>query len=377
MTGLVVAVDARPLSNPQAGGFRSYMRALLKGLNERVEAGEPIPRLLLYIDRPLTDTATALIPTGSETRFLSRNRLQTDWRLWNAQIRDDRPDLVVGTQNYLPHGSPMPAVLVLHDAMGIKKYEWDRHTPRTLKERFINRYWHYQTLASVRKSRRIITVSQGARSEILSVLTDIPQSQVTVVHNGVALPAPQYTGPRDANTVLCIASPDRRKNLSLLYDALANHRPRFGTKSLTLRVIGTSDVMTRRTKAMLERYNLSAQLLTGLDDQALSNEYARAGVFVWPSHQEGFGLPPLEMMRTGGAVVSSNAPCMPEILGEVPRYFSPDSAVGIADATRPFLEDTELCRQRGEMGRDHAATFTCRRMADETVAVWEKAARET
>ncbi|MBC8134757.1 MAG: glycosyltransferase family 4 protein [Fibrella sp.] len=375
MTRLVVAIDARPLSNPHPGGFRSYVRSLLKGLRERTATGEPIPQLLLYIDRPLTAEARKALPLGAEVRVLSRNRLRADWRLWNAQIRSDRPDLVFGTQNYLPRGSPVPAALALHDAMGIKRYDWDRDTPRTLKERFINRYWHHQTLASSRTARRIITVSHGAKSEIRSILSEVSDSRFTVVYNGVTLPVPRNAGPRDANTLLCIASPDRRKNLDLLYDALANHRARFGGTFPTLRIIGTSEATANRTKEMLTRYDLRAEVLTGLDDQGISDEYARADVFVWCSRQEGFGLPPLEMMLGGGTVISSNAPSMPEVLGNVPLYFSPNSANELADAARVFLENPELRRERGEEGRIRAATFTCRRMADETIAVWEQAVR--
>ncbi len=375
MAPLVVAVDARPLSHPHRGGFRSYVRALLRGIGERAASGQPIPRLLLYLDRPLSDEASALVPPGAETRILSPDRLRTDWLLWNAQVRADQPDLVFGTQNYLPPGSPVPTVLVLHDAMGIKKYGWDRHTPRTLRERLINRYWHYQTMASARTARRIVTVSRAAQEEIRSVLRYLPDSRFAVIYNGVATPPPRYTGPRDANTLLCIASPDRRKNLDLLYDALANHRDRFGPAPPSLRIVCTSEATAARTKDMLNRYSLRAELLTGLEDQHLSDEYAHAAVFVWPSRAEGFGLPPLEMMRTSGAVISSDAPCMPEVLGEVPLYFPPHDAAALAAAAAQLLASPELRRERGEQGCIRAETFTCRRMADETIAVWEQAAQ--
>jgi glycosyltransferase involved in cell wall biosynthesis len=375
MESPVVAIDARPLSHPHAGGFRSYVRALLRGICERSATGEAIPRLLLYIDRPLTGDASRFVPPGAETRLLSPSRLRSDWLLWDKRVRADLPDLLFGTQNYLPPSPPAPTALVVHDAMGIKQYGWDRHTPRTLKERLINRYWHYQTLRSTRRADRIIAVSHAARIEIRWALIDLPESRFALVYNGVAIPPPRYTGPRDTNTLLCIASPDRRKNLDLLYDALASHSEKFGQTPPSLRIVCTSNTTADRTKAILERYNLRAELLTGLGDQALSDEYARATVFVWPSRQEGFGLPPLEMMLTGGAVISSNAPCMPEVLGDVPLYFPPHDASVLADAAGQLLRDPELREERGEQGRRRAETFSCRRMADETIAIWEQAAR--
>ena len=371
---LLVALDARPLSHPQAGGFRTYVRALLTGIREQQSMGQSIPRLLLYIDRALTAEALACLPQGAETRLLSPSRLKTDWHLWNRQLRKDTPDIVFGTQNYLPLGLPIPSAIVLHDAMGIKSYTWDRHTPRNAKERLINRYWYYQTVASNRKARRILTVSQGSREEIRSVLSGIPETRFVVVYNGVTLPMPRYSGERDTNTLLCIASPDPRKNLALLYEALSKHRERFGTIALTLRIVCTSATTAARTESVLARYNLQAELLRGLDDQALSDAFARASVFVWPSYLEGFGMPPLEMMLTGGAVASSNAVCMPEVLGEAPVYFAPDSPEALADAVRTLLETPGLIRERGEQGRLRAASFTCQRMAQETIQVWEQAA---
>jgi glycosyltransferase involved in cell wall biosynthesis len=55
----------------------------------------------------------------------------------------------------------------------------------------------------------------------------------------------------------------------------------------------------------------------------LENAYAHAFVFVYPSLSEGFGYPPLEAMRYGRPVLSSNCSSMPEILAEGAAYFSP------------------------------------------------------
>ena len=378
METLRIAVDARPLTSGQVGGFRTYLRSLLIGLRERQDAGGGLPRLLLYLGRPPTPELIATLPTGTETRVLSPNRLRVDARLWRTQIRADAPDLVFGTQNYLPDtgdgSNPIASVVVLHDAIGIKRYAWERDTPRTLRERVTHRYWQWQTLRSARRATRVITVSGGARDEIRSVLTDLPGSRFVTIYNGIALPTPRLGGGRDVGTILCIASPDPRKNLTLLFDVLKNHRARIGDGVLRLRVVCASADVAARTGAVLAVYGLDAELITGLDNQGLADVYARSTVFVWPSHQEGFGLPPLEMMATGGVVASSDAICMPEVLGDAPVYFSPLSAVGLADAVGALLRDPVARRERGERGRAHAATFTCRRMADETIAVWEQVA---
>lgn len=367
-----VAVDARPLSHPQPGGFRSYVRALLHGLRDRQTAGETTPRLLLYLDRPPSAELAATLPPDAETRLLSPNRLRTDFRLFAAQVRADRPDLVFGTQNYLPPALSAPTALALHDALGIKRYPWADGTPRTLRERMIHGYWRWRTLASARRARRIVSASRGACMEIRSVLTGLPASRFAVVPIGIALPQLPFGGERDADTLLALASPDPRKNLALLYDALAAFPARFGITP-RLRIVCTSATVAARTTDTLAPFGIHAELLTGLNDDALSVAFARAAVFVFPSRLEGFGLPPLEMMATGGAVAASDAAPMPEVLGDAPVYFSPDSAEGLADGVGALLANPAERAERGERGRARAAAFTCRRMADETIAVWESA----
>ena len=78
-------------------------------------------------------------------------------------------------------------------------------------------------------------------------------------------------------------------------------------------------------------------------------------------------------MAWGCPVVSSDAPVMPEILGDVPIYAGADDVDAFADAVIKLLHDPNERTERAGRGRLQAATFTCRRMADETVAVWHEA----
>ena len=150
-----IAIDARPLSHPQAGGFRSYLLALITGLRERAETGAHDETLLLYLDRPLMPEIAALLPPGAETRVLGTSRLRSDLLLFPRRVRQDRPDLVMGTSNYLPFGlAPSVAqVVTIHDAMGVKAYPWDVGVRRNARERFVNRYWAWQTRRSARRAQ--------------------------------------------------------------------------------------------------------------------------------------------------------------------------------------------------------------------------------
>lgn len=80
---------------------------------------------------------------------------------------------------------------------------------------------------------------------------------------------------------------------------------------------------------------------------------------------EGFGLPPLEAMAYGTPVVSSNASCMPEVLGDAARYFSPIDIHDMATAVERVITDETLRSAMVQRGYEQVKYS------------WEKMARET
>ena len=366
-----VVLDARPLSHPQAGGFRTYTRALLRGLGECGNSNDL--ELILYVDRELTEDDRSFVPTGARVRVLSTSRLRTDLVLFRKAVQEDRPDLVQGTMNYLPSVGTVRTTVTIHDAMGVARYAWNTAVPRTPRERFINRYWARMTRRSAQTARRIITDSEGAADELVSVL-GVPSARFAVVYPGVLL-IPAENKANVKPSILAIASPDPRKNLDLLFRALTEEAQRFSDGvPPRLDLVCSSASSARRAEQSLAKYGIpNARLLRDVDDAALARLYASAGAFVWPSWREGFGLPPLEAMRCGCPVVASCAPVMPEVLGrEAPVYFDPDDPAELADALVLLLGESPEAREtRIRVGRARAAEFTCRKMAAETVAVWQ------
>jgi glycosyltransferase involved in cell wall biosynthesis len=171
--------------------------------------------------------------------------------------------------------------------------------------------------------------------------------------------------------------PGPRKNIDLLYRALAHEAKEF-PKGIPPRLdlVCSSDSAARRAEAAIIQYRLqNTQLLREIDDIALQNAYATSGVFAWPSLREGFGLPPLEAMRCDCPVAASKAPVMPEVLGQAPKYFDPNSPSELAQSLAALLTETGPERQaRLLLGRERAAQYTCRQMADQTVAIWKAVA---
>ena len=359
-----LVIDARPLTHPQPGGFRSHVRALTAGLKETGFDNDA--DLIFYLDRPPTPEQLQLLPPAAAYRVLSPNRLKTDFQLFPAQIRRDAPDLVHGTVNYLPPNLAARTTLTLHDAFGLRP----DLRGKFLRQRLLETYWSWMSRASVRRAARMITVSRHAAEELAAALR-MPESAITTVYNGLFLPAICPDTRRSTNEILAFASADLRKNAPVLYASYLAWRD----KGRPLMTLITSD---ERTAKNLKRLTINEApmvcILTRPDDEAIARLYARAAVFVFPSKAEGFGLPPLEAMALGCPVVSSSASAMPEILGDTPFYFDPNDSKELAARLREvFSYRSEELAARIARGKAHSATFTPRRMAEETAAVWREA----
>jgi len=110
-----------------------------------------------------------------------------------------------------------------------------------------------------------------------------------------------------------------------------------------------------------------------IDDRTLASIYAAAEVFVFPSLQEGFGVPILEAFGCGCPVALSRASSFPEVAGEAGLYFDPADEASIRETVRRALDDGELRDTLRSRGKEQLRKFSWAKTAEETLAVYGKA----
>jgi glycosyltransferase involved in cell wall biosynthesis len=103
--------------------------------------------------------------------------------------------------------------------------------------------------------------------------------------------------------------------------------------------------------------------------------YNAAELFVYPSLYEGFGLPPLEAMACGTAVITSTASSLPEVVGEAGLLVDPAEPAALARAMEQVLSDRELRETVRAAGRVRAQGFSWERTARCTVDSYRRAWR--
>jgi glycosyltransferase involved in cell wall biosynthesis len=110
-------------------------------------------------------------------------------------------------------------------------------------------------------------------------------------------------------------------------------------------------------------------LFTGyVPDEDLPALYSGARALVYPSLNEGFGLPVLEALACGTRVISSNSTSIPEVAGGMALLIDPYSPQAIARSLKLVIEYDHDPRLSAE-GRSHAQSFTWERSAAATEAV--------
>lgn len=377
-----IGIDARFLTHPQQGGFKTYTEHLVAALIQIDSANEYV----LYIDRP--PPAEDALPAAPNVRVrVVPGTLPAVGMPWREQAglalqaMRDRLDLFHAPCLTAPVGLFCPLVVTIHDTIWMHP---DRFRPSTRRSggRSLMR-WYYRLLPAIaaRRAAAIITVSHAAKADIVSALGLSPR-QIAVTHEA-AKPAfrppasSEYAARQRARFelepgyLLAMGSADPRKNLEGLLRAYAV-LPESVRDCHPLAVVWTHRHLAGELATTADRLGITRHIVSLADvtDLELAALYAGAAAFVFPSRYEGFGLPPLEAMACGTPVVAANNSSIPEIVGDAALLTPTDDTAALATALRRLLDEPGLRRDLTERGLMRAAGFSWQRCAKETLEVY-------
>ncbi len=269
---------------------------------------------------------------------------------------------------------PCPFVVTVHDVSF-------KHVPNmiSIKDRWsLNIQFHLR----LRKAKKIITVSQNSKDDIIKYY-GIPEHKIVVIYEGVDSSF-RVISDREEKRAIAIKYnlPDKfilyvgtylpHKNLETLlyaYHDLKQHRK----ISHALVFAGKKARNFEAISNLISNLDLTDDVKTigFVPEEDLPCLYNLADVFVFPSLYEGFGLPLLEAMACGTPVLASDASCLPEIGGDGALYFSPRNKNEIAEKIYALLSNGTMRTELIERGCNRSQLFSWRRMTDNTLQVYE------
>jgi glycosyltransferase involved in cell wall biosynthesis len=357
---LSIGIDARAAVEVAAGRGR-FVRETLAALSRR----DDDVRYLCY--------ARSRWDEELDRRFQWRLIDAPDpwWHVLTARAANRECDVFLSSNSYLTTWMlRLPAVPVIYDMIAFDRSR--RPNPRSA---MIERL----TLGlAVRRSRAFIAISH-ATAEDFERRFPAAAGRVTVAPLGVsprlttALPALEQSALPEPGFVLAVGTLEPRKNLprlvaayQLLDEQLQHEHPMV--------VVGDIGWQVDETIGKLRSLGDRCILLGHVPDAVLAELYRRCAVFCYPSLYEGFGLPVLEAMAAGAAVVTSNVSSLPEVGGDAVEYSDPLDPASIAQAMTRLLSSPERRAAIGKAARERAALFDWGQTADTVLQVLQRAA---
>ncbi len=241
-------------------------------------------------------------------------------------------------------------------------------------------YLYWSTKFALKKAKKIITVSNFTRQEILNVYPQVDATKVKVVHNGYnnrlynnldnsdklksALAKYDLSQPY----FLYIGRIEKKKNIPTLVEALSLLRENHPEVKEKLVLVGAASFGYDEVKYIIEEFNLNTEVIMPgwVDEEDLPYILKGATAFIFPTRHEGFGIPILQALASGVPVAASNIPVIREVAGDAVLYFDHHDKDAIAQAMVKIATDKDLQQHLVKLGLERVKDFS-----------WQKCARET
>jgi glycosyltransferase involved in cell wall biosynthesis len=270
------------------------------------------------------------------------------------------------------------SVVTIHDCIHLM-------FPQYLPNRLALQYARTSISLAARRATRVLTVSESSKRDILRFV-DTDSSKIQVIYN--AYDERFGVEPREEDVVrvreryqlhdefvLYAGNVKPHKNLERLIVAFDLVRKR-GLDRLKLVLIGDEISKYAALRRAVHQHQLHkyVRFLGYLPEETLAVMYRLAGVFVFPSLYEGFGLPPLEAMASGTPVVTSNVSSLPEVAGDAAILVDPHDPYAIADGISRLLTDEKLRRELRMKGLARARQFSWEDSVRRVHAIYQEVA---
>ena len=358
---LRIGFDARAAFLDPYRGFGRFARSVAGALLE--QAGE---RLTLFVPQgsAVPQNWYAAAREVVELTRPRRGAFLWDPLAWRWTLNRHPVEVLHLPAWGVPPALEVPVVATFHDATPLRfrspPQRWARHRAAA-------------AIRSLRRATLVQAVSQYARSELVSQV-ELAPGKVRAVLSGVGppfSPAPEPIAPRH---LLYVGAADPHKNLLVLLQLL--DQP--GAERLPPLVVAGPAARDSGFLAHSEKLRRLGRLrlVPAATDEELVALYRSALALVFPSRNEGFGLPALEAMACGCPVVAARAGALPEVCGAAALLLDPDRPELWHDALVQLVEDPLKRAEWARRSLERASQMSWNRTAAGLLELYREAASE-
>ncbi|MDQ5954196.1 MAG: hypothetical protein QG583_124, partial [Patescibacteria group bacterium] len=235
---------------------------------------------------------------------------------------------------------------------------------------------HSWTKYSVIKAKKIITISEATKSDIIKFYK-VSGEKIHVIYPGIkpSLLSNSHMSNDDVKKkyaidskfILFVGTLQPRKNIARLIEAFSL----LNDKEVKLVIVGKKGWKYEEILEAPKKFGCEEKVvfLNFVPEEDLQVLYKNAELFAFPSLYEGFGLPVLEAMKFNCPVLTSNVSSLPEAGGDAAHYCNPESTESIKEGIEKILEDRKYRVNLIEKGKENIKKFSWEKAAKETLAV--------
>lgn len=366
-----VAIDIRDLKLATTGSL-TYLEAVVHEFKKGRPGFE-----FLFFDSNYTPYlgGNPILKIREHIRFFIWKQITLPWKAYQQQC-----DLVFCTDYFVPICKLNFATIpVFHDAF-FKEYP-----------AHYNRLWlvlfNFFGLWGAKRASAIIVPTHYAAERVANCY-QLPIDKIKVVYEAPKITLDQLellkeVNPNlpliDAKYILHVGTFDKRKNIPFLINAFKAlvHQ---GYDDIKLVLVGSSNQKknsdaTNEILALAKASDLQDKIiLTGyLNKGDLLTMYQNAFMYVFPSVNEGFGLPILEAFKFQLPLLIANNTCMPEVAGDAAIAFDPYNEQELVDQLKRVIDDETLRRDLIQKGNARLLEFNWEKSCDQLLDIFKQA----
>ena len=370
---MLIGLDAIPLTEPRAG-VGHYTFELAKALAV-ASAGDEFELVYPSSYSPIEFAEGERLPPNLRAERVKVGALGRRWFAAGLPRYAGRRGLRLfhGTNYDVPLWGGAASVLTVHDLSLLTH-------PETHERSRVRRARRRLPLMA-RAADAVVVPTEAVRREVCEHLKVAP-AKVFAVHEAarVCFRPTEFSETEEVRRrlgageefLLAVGTVEPRKNLSTLvaaFEEVSRARP---ASALRLVVAGGRGWLSGPLFEAFGRSPARSRIVfTGyVTDEELRALYSSCRAFVYPSLYEGFGLPPLEAMSCGAAVVAGRTAAVAEVTAGAARLFDPLDREALTRALLELLDDDAARRALSQAGLARAAQFSWERTARATLAVY-------
>ena len=370
---MTIGIDATSANKKEKTGVEWYTFHLIQNLKEVIPASE---RVILYSAGPLQDDLKQL-PSNWRSEVLKWppkfgwNTFRLSWEMWRR-----KPDILFVPGSRLPRIIGKNTITTIHDIGPDRipsKYE-------TKVRKKISR----ATKVAGKKATKIITISEFTKREL------IDRYQITedcIAVTSLAADSKRYRQLEDKeqqpvlakhrlsrNYFFHIGRLESKKNISILIRAFDTFKKRRGVGDpFQLVLAGSPGYGFATIKKYIDGsdYKDQIRLLGRVDEDDVPALINAATLYLFPSWYEGFGIPALETMACGTALIASDIGALREVAADAALFVSPKEPERWSEAMQELVSNGTKRDDLVAKGLEWAKQFSWKKTAEQTWKVFQ------